>query len=116
MEEKVKPIVITDNATDEKYVLEFSRESIKFAELRGFNISDVTRLPMTKVPELFFYAFRMHHKNIARDKTDKILFECLGGLPDAMIERLADLYAAPLNTLHRSDDEEPKNVQMTVEM
>ena len=114
-EENMKPIIIKSN--EEEYTLEFSRESVKFAESRGFKFDDVANFPMTKLPELFFYAFRMHHKNIARDKTDKILFEELGGIPDGMIERLAELYAKPFEALNVVEEgEERKNSKWSVEM
>ena len=115
--EKVKPMILTYNDTGEKYVLEFSRESIKFAEQRGFKINDIRDFPMTMLPDFFFYAFRMHHRNVARSRTDKILTEDLEGLDSAMIERLAMLYNAPLNALIRDDEDgEQKNARMTVEL
>jgi hypothetical protein len=96
--------------------LEFSRESGRFAEQSGFDVSDVIKFPMTKIPEFFFYAFRMHHKNIARNKTDQILTEALGGLPDGMLERLITLYSVPYDVLiNKSEDGEEKNARMTVE-
>lgn len=111
----VKPIIITmDDNT--QYTLEFNRESIKFAEMRGFNVDDVALYPMTKLPELFFYAFRMHHKNVSREKTDKILFEELGGIPEGMIERLAELYQAPFEVLSVVSEDERKNSKVKVEM
>lgn len=111
----VKPIII--KCKDEEYTLEFNRETIKFAEQRGFKVDDVANFPMTKLPELFFYAFRMHHKNVARNKTDKILFEELGGIPEGFIERLAQLYAQPFEALTIVDDgEERKNSKWSVEM
>ena len=112
--EKVKPIILTDNETGDEYTLEFSRESIRFAEQRGFDIDDVGKYPMTKLPELFFYAFRMHHKNVSREKTDMILFDDRKGMPKGMAERLGALYAAPFEAL--SNDGEGKNSKMTVEM
>lgn len=115
--EKVKPLLLTDNDTGEKYTLEFSRESVKFAEARGFDVDDVGRFPMTKLPDLFFYAFRMHHRNISRSRTDSILYDDLGGLSEAVIERLVMLYAAPFEALTASaEDGEPKNARMTVEL
>lgn len=110
----VKPIVITleDNT---QYTLEFNRESVKFSESRGFKIEDVADFPMTKLPELFFYAFRMHHKNVARDKTDKILFDELGGIPEGMVERLAELYSAPYDVLSVVGEDERKNSKVKVE-
>ena len=110
---EIKPIILTDTETNEKYTLEFSRESVKFAEDRGFAIADLDRYPMTKVPELFYYAFRMHHKNISRQQTDKMLFEQIGGVPDGMLERLAQLYSAPFDVFEKR---ESKNSTMTVDM
>ena len=114
--EQVKPIIIHDEEAGMDYTLEFNRESIHFAEARGFDIDDVSKYPMTKLPELFFYAFRMHHKNVSRAKTDKILFEDLGGLPDGVAERLGALYAAPFEALSSKADGKPKNPKMTVEL
>lgn len=117
MADKVKPITLTDNETGEKYVLEFSRDSVKFAEQRGFDIDDVKKYPMTKVPELFFYAFRMHHKSISLERANRILFDDLHGLPEGTIERLINLYIAPFDALiDTSDEGDEKNARMTVEL
>lgn len=114
--EKIKPITLTQKETGEQYILEFSRESVRFAEARGFNPDDVTRFPMTKIPELWFYAFRMHHKNVSRERTDKFLFDELGGVPDGLLERLLALYAAPFEVLSTENENgETKNATMTVE-
>lgn len=115
--ETVKPITIRDNEIGTTYTLEFTRESVRFAEMRGFDIDDVSRYPMLKVPELFFYAFRTHHKNVSREKTDKILFDELKGMPDGMLERLILLYGKPFESLSQSEesDGEEKNSRMTVE-
>ena len=116
--ERIRPIVITDNETNEKYTLEFNRESIQFAEARGFDLDDVSKYPMSKIPELFFYAFRMHHMNVSRQKTNKIFFEGLGGhsnLPEGFVERLFMLYSEPFNGM-KDEEGESKNPTMTVEM
>ena len=112
--EKVKPIILHDSEEQTDYTLEFNRESIRFAENRGFDISDVGKFPMTKLPELFFYAFRMHHPNVSREKTDRILFDDLGGLPEGVAERLGALYSAPFEALTSSGEPE-KNARITVE-
>lgn len=113
--EEVKPIILHDTEEGRDYVLEFDRDSVRFAEARGFDISDVPKYPMTKVPELFFFAFRMHHKNVSREKTDKILFDYLGGMPEGMAERLGALYSAPFEALSAAESE-GKNGRITVEM
>ena len=114
--EQVKPIIIHDTENGYDYTLEFDRDSVRFAEARGFDIDDVGKYPMTKIPELFFYAFRMHHKNVSREKTDRILFEELGGLPEGVAERLGALYAAPFEALSHKKDDKVKNPKVTVEM
>ncbi len=113
--EQVRPITITDTEKGEEYTLEFDRDSIRFAEARGFDIDDIGKFPMTKLPELFYYAFRMHHKNISREKTDRILFEDLGGMPSGMAERLGALYAAPFEALTNNNGDKAKNSKVTVE-
>ena len=115
--EIVRPINLKDTENGDAFTLEFNRESVYFAEQRGFNIDEIDKYPMTKIHELFFYAFRMHHKSISRQKTDKILDEDLGGignLPDGFIERLVMLYTAPFDTMVDKDAE--KNVTMQIEM
>ncbi len=112
--DEVKPIIIHDEEKGVDYTLEFNRDTVRFAEARGFDIDDVGKFPLTKLPELFFYAFRMHHPNIARANTDKILFEDLGGVPEGMVERLGVLYAVPLKALS-SKENKAKNPKVTVE-
>ena len=113
--EQVKPIIIHDEENGIDYTLEFNRETIRFAEARGFDIDEVSKFPMSKLPELFYYAFRMHHKNVSREKTDRILFDDLGGMPNGMAERLGALYAAPFEALTNSNEGKTKNSKMTVE-
>ena len=113
--EQVKPIIIHDGENGIDYTLEFNRETIRFAEARGFDIDEVSKFPMSKLPELFYYAFRMHHKNVSREKTDRILFDDLGGMPSGMAERLGALYAAPFEALTNDKSDKTKNSKVTVE-
>ena len=113
MMQNVKPIIVKDDETGLEYTLEFNRESVKFAEARGFKINDVADYPMTKIPELWFYAFRMHHKNVARAKADALL-DGLGGIPDGLLERLGELYAAPFSALTDGQTEENPRVTVTL--
>lgn len=109
----VKPIIVTDDETGMEFTLEFTRESVRFAESRGFKIQDVSDYPMTKIPELWFYAFRANHKNVARNKTDELL-DGLGGIPDGLLERLGELYAAPFSAL--TDGQTEENPRVTVKL
>ena len=114
MSERIKPIILSYKDGRE-YTLEFSRESLIYADSRGFKITELADKPMLRIPELFHYAFRMHHPQLSKAQTDKILFEDLGGLSEAMCERLGELYAAPLETL-MTEETDPKNSEMAVQM
>lgn len=115
-EEKVQPMRLNDNENGVAYELDFSRESIRFAEARGFELDSVFRFPVTKIPELFYYAFRKNHRNVARSQTDALL-EKMGGLPSSALERLNQLYnQAALTHLIATDEDVEKNSQVTVEL
>lgn len=120
MREKVKPMTIRDSESDKVWTLEFSRDSVKFAEARGVSIDGVGDSPMTMLPELFYSAFRKNHRNISKAETDKILFDELGGLTDAQYHRLMQLFAEPMNTLIKDKDEDggetQENPKMVVEL
>ena len=113
MMQNVRPVIVTDDETGAEYTLEFTRDSVRFAEARGFKIADVADYPMTKVPELWFYAFRAHHKNVSRANTDELL-NGLGGIPDGLLERLGELYAAPFSALTDGQTEENPRVTVTL--
>lgn len=115
-EERVKPLFITDKATGVRYELDFNRDAVRFAEARGFDTEDVRKQPNTKISELFFYAFRMHHRTLSRQQTDEIL-QRKGGLSTAALGRLIDLYsqAAYANVLI-VNEEAAKNSEVTEEM
>ena len=109
--DKVKPIIIQFEDGRE-YTLEFSRKTVAFAEQRGFKIADIGDKPITAIPDLFWYAFRMHHPNITKKEADDILYNQLKGLSEAALERLGELYDAPFATLiSDSEDGEEKNAQ-----
>lgn len=111
----VKPIVLRDQISGDVYVLEFNRDSVKFAESRKFNIDDLTStVNLSAIEELFFCSFRMHQPNKSKADTDKILYDRLGGMPEGMLERLVNLYLIPFTTLVQ-DEDKAKNATMTVE-
>lgn len=114
--ERIMPIRITDNDTGNVYELDFCRESVKFAEARGFKTEDVSDYPVTKIPEFWFYAFRMHHKNVAKNQTDALL-EKLGGITPQIAARLIELYNQAATSNNIQDDEDlAKNAKVTVEL
>ena len=115
IQDRVQPMRVSDNKTGIAYELDFSRDSIRFAENRGFEVDTVVKFPVTKIPELFYYAFRKNHKNMAKSQTDDLL-ERLGGLTAQMLERLIQLYnQAALTHIIASDEDSAKNTEVTVE-
>ena len=112
---EIKPIILRDDNNGDVFVLEFDRAVVKFAEARGFKINSLeSGLSISAIEELFFYAFRKHQPKLSKADTDNILYNKLHGMPDGMMERLAELYLLPFNTLIQSE-EETKNSTMTVE-
>ena len=117
MNERVNPIRITDKKSGEVYELDFDKSAILFAEGRGFELDEVAKFPVTKLPELFYYAFRMHHKGLSKGQTDA-LYERLGGFSPAFLERLVTLYnqAQLSNNVVDDTEEMGKNGNMAVEL
>lgn len=116
-DERVKPARLIDQETGDEYTLDFSRESVRFAESRGFKPDDVLEYPATRIPELFFYAFRKNHRNLAKNQTDRILEEQLRGMTEGLLTRLIQLYnQAALTHLIASEEDTEKNARMTVEL
>lgn len=117
MEERVKPIVITIKDTDEKYTLEFSRETVQTTIRTGFRRAEIDDRPEEMIPLLFYGAFLMHHPKMSKRKTDNILENVLHGLDPDWLERLVELYNSPLKeTVHEKDEEEIKNMGAVVEL
>ena len=115
-EERVQPMRITDNDTGEVYELDFSRESIMFMESQGFKVDEAFDFPVTKIPRLFYFAFRKNHRKIAQSQTDKLLAK-IGGLTPKMIERIVALYnqTALANNVQTEEDL-AENPHVTVEL
>ncbi len=117
MEERIRPVFLTDQDTGNRYELDFSRDSVRFAENSGFKIDEVASFPLSRVSDLFYFSFRMHHRNMPREKTDKIM-EKWGGLSESVLKRLIALYqqAALSNTIQTDEEAAAKNGRVTVEL
>ncbi len=85
-----------------EYTLEFTRESIKQMEREGFVASDVVNKPMLTLPKLFAGAFKAHHRFDTKQKEIDKIFELFKN-KQALIEKLAEMYSEPMETL--MDDE-----------
>ena len=113
--DRVKPITIRDNEKGIEYTLQFNRESVLFTNNQGFRASDMTDHLEGMLPILFYGAFRMHHKDIARNRTNALLDE-IAPVSQDFVVRLLELYAEPRNALVNDEPTERKNSNLTVEM
>ena len=113
--ERVNPIRITDNDTGREYILDFSRETIKMAEARGFDWDDLPSKVVTLLPIVWHTAFLRYEPRMSVIKTDKIL-EDMGGLQPKQIQRLKLLYEQAMASLVAEDTEDgsTKNAKVTV--
>ena len=110
----VTPITLENKDTGRQYTLEFNRASVKRAERLGFNIKDIADKAVSGIEDLFYYSFFMHHGNsVSREQAESILYDELGGMPDGMLDRLAELYAVCLESLYQ-DEEKAKNAKWSV--
>ena len=85
-----------------EYTLEFTRESIKQMEREGFVAGDIVNKPMNTLPKLFAGAFKAHHRFDTKQKKIDEIFELFKN-KQALIEKLAEMYSEPMETL--MDDE-----------
>lgn len=112
--ERAKPMVITDPDNGREYTLEYNRKTVAKTEEAGLDVNRLDSASMTMIPIMFWGAFLMHHPHMDREKTDKILFEGLGGLTKDEMARLGELYAVPFKTLIADEDAEANPRRMAV--
>lgn len=91
------------------YTLEYTRRSVKQMEDEGFVAKDIDERPMTMLPALFAGAFKAHHRNVPREKIDKIY----AAMPkkDELIGKLAEMYNEPILALMVEPEESEGNVE-----
>ena len=92
-----------------EYVLEFNRRTVKLAEENGLTLDNIESKMMSTIPDLFYYAFKMHQSWINKDETDRILFDEFKGLTDEELKHIVELYVEPYNTLINVSDGDEKN-------
>ena len=114
--ERVKPMVISDPDEGREYTLEYNRKSVTKAENAGLDVNQLESKSMTMIPLLFWGAFLMHHPHMAKEQTDRILFDGLGGLSEDEMAYLGKLYAAPFQTLIASEGEGANPRRMVVKL
>lgn len=113
--ERVKPIRVTDEETGREYILDFSRETIKMAEARGFTWDLATDMPFTYLPIIWHYAFVRYEPRISPKKTQE-LFDIAGGIQPKQLARLKELYEQCGESLvaEETEDGNTKNSKISV--
>lgn len=61
---------------DEKYCLEFNRETVKLLEKNGFNLDEFLDKPMNNIELVFTAAFVKNHPKIKQTLVDEIYKGC----------------------------------------
>lgn len=91
-----------------KYTLEFTRETVKQMERRGFKLTDVVDAPLTYAPELFAGAFKANYPRLDRGFINEMFYS----IPDVrgLINALSEMYNEPILALldGASEDDEGK--------
>lgn len=94
---------ITFNYKDQQFVLEFTRNSVKKLENKGFDIGKVSSAPLTTITELFSGAFVVHHPMLREEYKEEIYGQLKNKA--ALIEKLVEMYNETLNSLLDDSDE-----------
>lgn len=85
------------------YCLEYTRQTVKKMEDRGFVAARILEAPMSVLPELFAGAFMANHKYTDRKVIDAI-FDKLQDKKQ-LVETLSQMYNEPLDALMSDGDE-----------
>lgn len=91
-----KQIVFTHK--NKEYTLEYTRETVKQMEREGFVGADIVTKPMSTLPKLFAGAFKANHRFDIKQKEIDEMFDLFTNKA-ALIEKLAEMYAEPMETL-----------------
>lgn len=97
----MKQIKFTHDGKD--YVLAYTRASVERLEREGFNLQNVSSMPISTIPVLFRGAFYANHSDVSKDKIEELykLFKD----KQKLIEVLGEMIADPINTLFEEPDE-----------
>lgn len=85
------------------YCLEYTRQSVKTMENRGFVAARIVEAPMTVLPDLFAGAFIANHKFTDRKVIDAIFDKMQD--KKQLVETLSRMYNEPIEALMADGDE-----------
>lgn len=89
----------------QKYVLEYTRESVALMERQGFVVSELTTRPMLMLPLAFQGLFYKNHRNVNKAFVDEIYngFKNKDQLLEAIAGMLDECYSS-LTEANKEDD------------
>lgn len=102
---------ITFEFNHKDYTLEFTRDTIRQMERRGFNLNEFSDKPATMLPALFSGAFLAHHRNEKQEVINKI-FDSITE-KDTLIGKLTEMYTEPIEAMLSEPAESEGNVNWT---
>lgn len=91
---------------EKKYKLEFTKDTVRMTERRGFNINEVFDYPQTNVPLLLWGVFQANHRWIQMDLIEEI-FEDVPDKPD-FLGKLLEMYNEPISQLLGTNEDANK--------
>ena len=92
------------------YCLEYTKQTVKQMEARGFSLSHFVEAPMTTLPDLFAGACLANHKFTKREVIDAIYEKMTD--KKALVETLTHMYNEPIEAL-MEDGEEGNGIAWT---
>lgn len=97
---------ITFTFENNKYTLEYDRESVKEAERGGFRIAEADEIPLTTAMMLIEFAFLKHHATLTADE----IYRIYEHLPNKgkLIGALTEMYTDTIRTLQDEPEDEGK--------
>lgn len=104
-----KQLIITYN--DKEYVLEYTRNTVRAMEDRGFVASDIETKPVTVLPALFAGAFLANHRFAKQEVIDEIYSKLTN--KQELIGKLAEMYNEPIKALVDEPEESEGNLTWT---
>lgn len=99
---------ISFNYEGQDYCLEYTKQSVKTMENRGFIAGRILEAPMTVLPDLFAGAFLANHKYTDRKVIDAIFDKMKD--KKQLVETLTQMYNEPIEAL-MSDGDEGNGIQ-----
>lgn len=91
------------------YRLEYTKETVKMMEDKGFTPSRILEAPVTYLPELFRGAFLANHRYTNRKVIDEI-FEKMKGRTE-LVNVLIEMYNEPIHALTADDGDEGNGIE-----